>query len=1243
MHASCQPAATLAAPTSLDRHTSPGNPSRIPILLAPQTRKNSGWRGASRQNPCPLCGGTTWCSSSEDGQAVCCRKSDGTTPSGWRVAKAAPQGGHVLLRVDPLWQSDLARLPDRPATPKANAGTKLTGRQCLDLLEPTHDRITRPQVIKLAEQLRVAPRVLEQLGVGWRWGDVARGRDLADGEWLYPMRDGAGEVVGLHRRLAKAYTKDGKVISKLTVPGSTSGLFYAPDAWAIGSGPILVVEGMTDTAAALHAGLAAVGRPSNLGGSDQLAVLLEQLPADRPILVVGERDAKPDGRWPGRDGAEQTAQRLADALDRQVLWSLVPEPAKDAREHLTAAAAAGLEPEEAGRRLVADLLEHATVMQPSPKDPELDGRVPEASPVPMDDLRHQLRSRIMQLAEPPLLQRARPDAEHPEGEPRLLPAVYLSGAPTGAGKSRAALELCRSLEQQGLRVAYLSQTHKQSAERLAEAEGLGLAGGAADPELSPKSCGLWHVARKVRTCGLSVSQVVCPTCPLREACSYQQAKAVAKDAAVRFACHAQGAQDLAQVAAGRDALIIDEDALGAMVRHVQVRPKDVVDVLRCMRASAKAYPKSLEDAECGEVLELLTAAASALIRAVRQVTKQGAVQIDISGLVAPDPEDGKPVRWASKAWRIIGHQGQRMPPKDAMALLIDLITGRMPEVWVMHDRHATGAWDRQLVGIQRHKLPHKLVLMLDATADQATLEQMIDASGTGWTKRQHTAVQVITPEGRPPDAHLARRLVPAGGDVLVGSTAERATEVLRGALARIPEQRLGLICHGGHLDEMCGRTADDDDALLDDAELRRLVRVAGHHTAEVRGSNSWIRQDDPERMQALVVMGCPNVPPSAVRLRLLATGQHEAAAQADGGWARHEVLSTAPDGSTLTNPTQACTDLVWQEARRQLVHAAQYQEASRARHSLPEGTPVYVITSEPMPGILTDADPLLPIDEQTHYLVQEVARLTGPDRAAIGCEAGQTGQPSARDKSLKDNMPLGHLSLGAGQVATAHLVRHLEGLGWCDRTAKRALARAAMAGLLQQPSRGVWALPRSAASPAALPEPQQPPAAPEPAQEPPPAKQPAGSRPAARCPAGVQHDPQRPVLEVRPPERPAVIVRTTWCPTPSTTTDVIVSMPPMPELHERLEPSPPPAAPRASPSDLVHEVDPRQPDPAALAWLASSSDEMYATWQERAAIHEFDGGLPRREAEILALVHLFAKAQLAGPQTAAKPPPQRRW
>ena len=216
MHRPGPTAATLAAPTSnLDRHNLPGNPSPLAIFGPRGNQGSGGWREASRQKPCPICGATSWCSSTEDGQAAVCRRSDGTTPAGWRIAKPAPQGGHVLLRIDPLWQTDLLHVPQRAQLPKARAGQKLTSQQCLDLLARSRSTTWLTNVSKLAEQLRVSTEVLEQLGVGWRWGDVGRGRDLHDGDWVYPMRDGSGQVIGVHRRLAQPYTKNGKQVGKL--------------------------------------------------------------------------------------------------------------------------------------------------------------------------------------------------------------------------------------------------------------------------------------------------------------------------------------------------------------------------------------------------------------------------------------------------------------------------------------------------------------------------------------------------------------------------------------------------------------------------------------------------------------------------------------------------------------------------------------------------------------------------------------------------------------------------------------------------------------------------------------------------------------------------------------------------------------------------------------------------------------------------------------------------------------------
>lgn len=71
-----------------------------------------------------------------------------------------------------------------------------------------------------------------------------------------------------------------------------------------GEGLVLVVEGMSDVSAAATLGYTAIGRPSNLGGTDVVAELVR----GRPMVVIGENDQKSDGKWPGRDGMIATFQ-----------------------------------------------------------------------------------------------------------------------------------------------------------------------------------------------------------------------------------------------------------------------------------------------------------------------------------------------------------------------------------------------------------------------------------------------------------------------------------------------------------------------------------------------------------------------------------------------------------------------------------------------------------------------------------------------------------------------------------------------------------------------------------------------------------------------------------------------------------------------------------------------------------------------------------------------------------------------
>jgi hypothetical protein len=158
------------------------------------------------------------------------------------------------------------------------------------------------------------------------------GFDPNQGCWTFPERDGAGAIVGINRRF-----KNG---DKKAMAGGSRGLTIVAD-WDKRDGPIFLPEGASGTLAFTALGLAAIGRPNNRGGIDALAELLAPTAKDRPIVIVGDFDPKPNGDWPGRDGAEETARGLADRLGRSVGLTMPPainrrEAYKDTRDWVLA-------------------------------------------------------------------------------------------------------------------------------------------------------------------------------------------------------------------------------------------------------------------------------------------------------------------------------------------------------------------------------------------------------------------------------------------------------------------------------------------------------------------------------------------------------------------------------------------------------------------------------------------------------------------------------------------------------------------------------------------------------------------------------------------------------------------------------------------------------------------------------------------------------------------------------------------
>lgn len=257
-----------------------------------------------RGQVCPVCGHfDNHCLRMDDDSAALCPKADGTGS----VKKYGEYG--YLYILSPGLQSNDACLPPVKRKPER------TDQEMDDLWRPRVklwcDR-GRSEIGRLAMALGVSTDSLRHLGAGW------------DGKaWTFPERNGGGLIVGVSRRF-----EDG---SKRCAVGSRRGLTYG-DGWRAAAGPVLIVEGASDVAAGITLGLSVAGRPSNVGGLTMLVGLLGN--QQSKILVIGERDRKPDGRWPGMAGSHSIAAGLGKALRRTVSSRLMPDGAKDLRAWL---------------------------------------------------------------------------------------------------------------------------------------------------------------------------------------------------------------------------------------------------------------------------------------------------------------------------------------------------------------------------------------------------------------------------------------------------------------------------------------------------------------------------------------------------------------------------------------------------------------------------------------------------------------------------------------------------------------------------------------------------------------------------------------------------------------------------------------------------------------------------------------------------------------------------------------------
>lgn len=287
--------------------------------------KNRAWIRVSRDEPCEVCGRGDFCTRSADGTVAKCMRIESQK-------KVKGDLGGWIHKID----GEPMKVLTPTKTPPVEQDWTPFARKCFSDGADIRNA--------LSGELGVSVESLERLWVGQGFDDY---RKFHFSTW--PERRPGGKVVGIVRRYSVPVSDGGG--NKLTMKGSKHGL-YLPKDWWRGSGPVVVCEGGSDTAALLTLGISAIGRPTNIGGVNMLIGALRD--CERPIIILGERDRKPERVgtiktcpadcegcqwcWPGLYGARVTAERLKAATSKRVLWRLPPDESKDVREWLQTAA-----------------------------------------------------------------------------------------------------------------------------------------------------------------------------------------------------------------------------------------------------------------------------------------------------------------------------------------------------------------------------------------------------------------------------------------------------------------------------------------------------------------------------------------------------------------------------------------------------------------------------------------------------------------------------------------------------------------------------------------------------------------------------------------------------------------------------------------------------------------------------------------------------------------------------------------
>lgn len=329
------------------------------------------WTRVTRRNPCVICSHDSWCGVSPDGrQAICMRvESDHPTKNGgWLHNLSGTTGKSEATRGNAVHAACFPATTENK-TNGVQVPTAQTSLDCDKLLANWRQH-QNGQLELFAATIGVSQDALRLLGCVW----ASEHRAFA-----FPMRDASGRVIGIRLRNERGdkwavkgsrqglFLNVSVGVEKPTADpatglpegmrGSGAGSGERPDAQSIstekgGDAPcqseqsrtshqtdqspgsnaaptvqalsaaaLLIVEGPTDTAAAIDLGYRVIGRPACVGCEDMIVQVVKSEPMV-PVFIIADADE------PGQRGARSLQAKLGKA-------KIITLPAKDLRAFVT--------------------------------------------------------------------------------------------------------------------------------------------------------------------------------------------------------------------------------------------------------------------------------------------------------------------------------------------------------------------------------------------------------------------------------------------------------------------------------------------------------------------------------------------------------------------------------------------------------------------------------------------------------------------------------------------------------------------------------------------------------------------------------------------------------------------------------------------------------------------------------------------------------------------------------------------